>query len=181
MKIKQIRILCRLYLRLSRRVSLLSPLVAHLGVPGLSLLARLLRFFGLAKAAMPELYCLPDNQVRFHQLYTHFGRVLVSRRWRGALHPQYFLSPIQRDQLPPSSLSLEDRDDIPWQEITRERYYAARRANELCKISYSGRPCGHCALYRLGLPCRCDFFEGSQHGYFQLVMESKQNAHNTTL
>jgi hypothetical protein len=140
-------------------------------------LIRLIRFLRKENQLIPELSCIPNGKVQVNRLYNHYGRILVSRPWENAkMVKHYFVSPLQRTELSPSTLALEDRDDVPWEEVDEFRYYEARRNKELCLVRIKGRPCELCACWEKGLPCRCDFTTGTATGYFKLVLEKKQFA-----
>jgi hypothetical protein len=142
---------------------------------------RLRRFLGLEERKIPELICVPEGEVRANRLYAHFGRILVSRRWRQKSHIRYFTSTWTASELPPSDLDLEERTDIPWTESDEAGYLLAGENHNLRKVRVIGKPCGKCACNQLGLPCKCDFDTGTFTGYFKLVYKQKQYSDNPVL
>lgn len=134
-------------------------------------LIRVIRFLGKERQFIPELRSV-SSVVPGH-LYKHYGRVFLA-------HPN------------PDTVSMtyerRTAEGEKWQPIRKQEYEHTVLMQEKgflrsvqVRFYETGAKCAICACETLKIPCQCAFRDGARTGYYELILQSRQQSDQTTL
>lgn len=125
------------------------------------MLVRIARFFRKEELLAPELSSVAERHIRIGRIYSHYGRILLTRRNPQQVQEKFYIFNTEISQQ-----VFENK----------KKEFSNSGFNPDMRCEYTGQACHLCACELYGLPCRCDFRSGPFTGYYELVHTRHQHA-----